>query len=129
MASSLIFVCDACGFSVEAWSDGNPYVEYPPGKRNYYYHPTSWSEVVSRVIGERPTAEAFEAFTRGHKGNAPDHICLDCGHKAKLDEARDKMECPNCKSAHMRDTYTLAGSACPQCKKGSFSEGRFGAVS
>ncbi|MDX2444866.1 MAG: hypothetical protein QNK30_13805 [Bacteroidales bacterium] len=39
MAMCLRFTCDKCGFYQEGWDEGNPYIEFPKGKRNYYYHP------------------------------------------------------------------------------------------
>ena len=41
-----------CGFTAEGWDEGNPYIEFSNGKREYFYHPRgelelmrSWLEV------------------------------------------------------------------------------------
>jgi hypothetical protein len=39
MAEGRRFVCDECGDSVEAWSDGNPYFVTEDGRKQYAYHP------------------------------------------------------------------------------------------
>jgi hypothetical protein len=39
MGECIKFTCDHCGFAVNWWDDGNRYLEWPTGTRNYLYHP------------------------------------------------------------------------------------------
>ncbi|MDF9833609.1 ribosomal protein S27AE [Ereboglobus sp. PH5-5] len=131
MAFSLKFSCGSCGFSISGWDEGNPYVEHPPGKRTYCYHPARediMREVAKQALGSSATDEMLDAFINKHSGNAPAHLCLDCGHTTLLDPGRDGMACGKCNSSNLRDTFNLTGAKCPRCG-GTFSEGAFDAVS
>lgn len=39
MASCVTFTCPHWGFHVDAWDEGNRYVEDVRGKRHCFYHP------------------------------------------------------------------------------------------
>lgn len=46
--------CDKCGFEVDAWDDGNPYVQDSKGKRHYFYHPTNeWDIMLRKGVRQR----------------------------------------------------------------------------
>jgi len=49
MAMSIIYSCDKCGFEVDAWDDGNPYVQDSKGKRHYFYHPTNEMDIMGKL--------------------------------------------------------------------------------
>lgn len=132
MAMSLQFKCETCGFSLDVWDDGNPYVEHPPGKRNYCYHPSledQINEVLDQALGPSATEDGKAAFLKEYSGNASDHLCLSCAHVSKLDKNRDKMECLKCKSPRLHETFSLTGTLCPKCKNGKFRKGTFCAIS
>jgi hypothetical protein len=81
MAMSLIFTCDQCGFSLEAWDDGNPYILNSKDERVYFYHPGGEEDmeaVVAEILGPIYTDEARAEILATRTGNASDHICLKC---------------------------------------------------
>jgi len=108
MATQLTFTCNKCGFSVDGWDEGNPYIEHPENRREYIYHPDDDRELCT--------------------GNAPDHICMKCGAISKIDPEKDKIICSKCGSSKVEDTYELTGKPCLKCD-GTFSEGEVSAIS
>ena len=131
MAMSIIFTCDQCGYSLEGWDDGNPYIEHPAGKRHYFYHPDgerTLEEIASKILGHLPSPDELEKIEATCTGNAPDHICRACGKTSKVDPDKDKKLCPSCGSEEIEDLYNLGGTQCIKCP-GIFSEGSMGAIS
>jgi hypothetical protein len=112
VAQCLLFVCNKCGFSIEGWDDGNPYIENSNGKRKYYYHPE-----------EPPKISLTFSF-----GNAPDYVCRKCGKISKIDPDKDAMQCRKCKSEAVEEIYNLGGKKCLKCD-GQFSQGESIAIS
>lgn len=131
MGASCIYTCNSCGFSLEAWDDGNPYIEFPKGKRNHFYHPGE-DEVIKRVtrliVGHAPTSEECDAALRQYAGNETDHICRSCRKETKFDPEKDAHACTRCGSADVEEMCKLAGKKCIKCD-GTFSEGQFHAIS
>ena len=101
MAEGIRFVCNNCGRSIEAWSDGNPYYIDEAGDKKYAYHPDH--EGLARCIG-----------------NDSPHLCLACGAEFKVDSREPIMECPGCKDDEIVRTYELEGRRCSYCKQGVF---------
>lgn len=101
MAEAHRSVCSGCGYSIEAWSDGNPYVLDESDRKRHVYHPN------------HPEAPIV--------GNDVPHLCLSCGRKFKVDTRRPVRNCPKCGSDDLCDTFELTGKPCPKCKKGSFT--------
>jgi ribosomal protein L37AE/L43A len=131
MAMSLIFICEQCGFSVEGWDDGNPYILNSKGKRVYFYHPGGEAvlgKVVGEILGPIYTDEARDEVLATRTGNASDHICLKCAKTFKLDPDRDEMECPKCHHMEVVEVYLIAGKPCPKCQS-TMPEGQVGAIS
>lgn len=131
MASSLRFTCDSCGFSLEAWDEGNPYIEFPLGKRHYWYHPGEMEvirEVTRSIVGHDPSNEECESALENYAGNEPDYICRSCCKETRFDPDRDAQACTHCGSADVEEMYTIGCKQCIQCD-GTFSEGQPGAVS
>lgn len=102
MAECFRYVCQSCGKSIDAWSDGNPYYIDERGKKEYAYHPDH--EGLARCIG-----------------NDSEHICMACGKEFRVDSRAPKTCCPKCKSAETIDTFQLEGRQCPVCKNGRFA--------
>ena len=138
MAMSIIYTCDKCGFEVDAWDDGNPYVQDSKGKRHYYYHPTNHMDIMGEVLEpktlttsnseESEESEESEPVYDTHTGNAPDHLCLKCGKISKIDPEVDKTICKKCKSDEVTELTSLAGKKCPKCS-GHFDQGSEGGIS
>jgi len=118
MAISLRFVCDTCGLSVEGWDDGNPYVEYPSGKRRYCYHPSGDEDmrlVAMKALEKVETREEIKTFlkrlvrlqTHMENESVSGRLCLDCGRITLITAShpdKDKTVCSQCKSANVYDT-------------------------
>lgn len=103
MAQCIRFTCDSCGFSIEAWSDGNPFYIDENGKKVYAYHPNH--DELSKCIA-----------------NDVPHICLDCGNEVKIDSRLETKACPKCRSSKVVETYELSGVECPKCGEGRFKQ-------
>ncbi|QDU82608.1 hypothetical protein Pla110_43690 [Polystyrenella longa] len=91
--------CDHCGFKIEAWDEGDPYIRGFDGKKEYVYH---------------PDPRRYEAT-----GLDVPHLCMDCGCKYKVDEGKPKT-CRRCKSSRRKKCFELEGETCPKCKQGKF---------
>jgi ribosomal protein L37AE/L43A len=134
MAMSLIFTCEQCGFSVEGWDEGNPYIINSKGKRVYCYHPsleTEMEQVVVELLGPIYTEQARNEVLATRTGNAADHVCMHCGNIFKLDPKHDPMQCPKCRQWEAADAvkaFEMGGMPCPKCH-GTMSEGEMGAIS
>ena len=135
MAMSIIYTCEACDFKVDAWDDGNPYVQDSKGKRHYFYHPENEIDIMGKLLTEKtlPTSnseecEESEPVFDTHTGNAPDHLCLKCGKISLIDPEMDKMICKKCKSDEVTELTSLAGRKCPKCS-GHFDQGSEGGIS
>ena len=131
MAQCLRFVCNKCGFAIEGWDDGNPYIEFPKGKRTYFYHPgdeRKIEEISSRILGHEPSDQEIGEILEKYAGNAPDHICRDCGKISKIDPNKDAMKCRKCKSEDVEEIYNLGGKRCLKCD-GQFSRGESAGIS
>lgn len=102
MAEALRFLCDGCGRSIVAWSDGNPYYIDEAGAKQYAYHPDH--DRLARCIG-----------------NDSPHLCLACGAKFTVDSRAPAGVCPGCGSAEITDAFRLGGRRCPYCKAGTFA--------
>jgi len=131
MAICLSFTCNQCGFTIGAWSDGNPYIEDPQGKRHYFYHPSedaTISKIALNILGHPPTEAEKEDLLLKHGGNAPEYICRDCEETSKIDPKIDALICPHCSSKRIVDSYSLGNTQCLKCS-GTFSYGSPGAIS
>lgn len=116
---SLKFVCDTCGFSVEGWDDGNPYVEFPSGKRKYCYHPSMEEDMrvaAMEALEKAETRKEIKAFLtilpkmQMHLGNVPVCLCFDCGRITTFGSDKDKIMCAQCKSANVYDALKEIGA-------------------
>ena len=102
MAEGRQYVCNSCGHSIEAWTDGNPYYIDENGSKQYAYHPDH--ERLNKCIG-----------------NDSPHLCLSCGHEFMVDSRDPVAACPICGSSEIADTFQLDGRQCPFCKKEVFA--------
>jgi len=102
MAECIRFTCSSCGFSIEAWDEGDPFYLDENGNKVYVYHPSP-----DRILAI---------------ANDESFLCLDCGKQVKIDSRREQKACPKCKSTRVVDTYQLEGVECPKCRKGHFKQ-------
>ena len=132
MAECFQFVCSSCGFSVQAWDDGNPYIQFPGlRKRHYFYHPSGEQmvlEIGRKHFGREPNSAEVDQMHREWGGNASEHLCRECGAIRRLDPHKDRIQCSKCKSAHVVDILSISGMRCIRCE-GTFLEGTGIAVS
>ena len=132
MAMQTVFTCERSGYEVEAWDEGDPYIEGPDHKRYHFYHPCGESEIaaiVQDILGREPSQAEIQAMLRRHSGNEPEHICLDCGVIRRMNEREAKAPCSSCGGTRVAEAYHLAGKPCPSCREGKFDRGRMGAIS
>ena len=132
MAGCYTFSCDHCGFSVDSWEDGNGYLEWPIGTRNYLYHPSDIDEterLMSEIYGHSPTPEEHVRAFRRYGGNETEFLCYDCLTITRIDVEIDLRICSSCKSAALRAASRLAQTKCPKCREGHFDDGEITGVS
>ena len=99
MAECIRFVCSGCRFSIESWSDGNPFYIDDAGKKKYAYHPDH-DELEKCIANDEP------------------HLCLECGKVSKIDSRLDTKVCSKCRAMNVVDTFKLEGVKCPKCEDG-----------
>ena len=103
MAEGVQITCTECDFTIEAWSDGNPYYLDEHGEKRYAYHPS-------------PDADRCTAV------DVP-HICMKCAHEFNVDSAAPIRLCPECNFGRISSLWRLAGKTCPRCKSGEIVAG------
>jgi DNA-directed RNA polymerase subunit RPC12/RpoP len=101
MAEGIRLVCDECGNSVKAWSDGNPYYIDGDGEKQYAYHPNH--EELAKCTG-----------------NDEEMYCLGCGCEFKSDSNDPAVGCPGCSSQEIVSPLSLSTRRCPKCSGGVF---------
>lgn len=101
MAEAIQYDCDKCGFSISAWSDGNPYYIDVRGVKQYAYHPDH--EKLALCIGIDT-----------------EHLCLSCGKEFRIDSREPIDMCPKCGSRDIFPSFQIEGKSCPYCKVGKF---------
>ena len=132
MAARLTFRCLGCGFSVDSWDDGNPYIEDRQGKRHHFYHPCEdmqIREIVGRILGRKPKQGEIDEMVKLHSGNESNFICTDCLKIMPKDPKKDALVCDHCQGQRLVRTHALAGTPCPACKVGRFGRGDMTAIS
>jgi len=132
MAQQLVFACTNCGYSVEAWDEGHPYIEGPDGRRHHFYHPGEHRQLIAiarELLGREPSRDDVDQMLRDHGGNEGDFLCLECRTFSKRNEREATEPCAKCGSTNVVDIWRLPGCTCPKCKKGTFNKGRMGAIS
>jgi hypothetical protein len=131
MSAQYTFTCDRCNFSLSAWDDGNPYIEYPPGTRQHFYHPSETEQIAKiakSILGREPTREDCSAILRKYAGNELDHICRACHKVIRIDRNRDPLACRACGAASVEPIIELRGKKCVRCD-GMFPGGAFSMIS
>src|SRR5262249_35297245 len=132
MAQCTKFICDHCGFSVDWWDDGNRYLEWPAGVRNYLYHPRDSSEtdrVMILIYGRSPSPEEYNRAFQLYGGNESTFLCLGCAEVNRIDPKRDATACKNCGSSSLREARKVAKTECPKCRQGHFDDGSLAGIS
>ncbi len=95
MAGCYTFSCDHCGFSVDSWEDGNRYLEWPIGTRNYLCHPSDIDEterLMREIYGHSPTPDEYMTAFRRYGGNETEFLCCGCLAISRIDEKRETFE-------------------------------------
>ena len=132
MAACISFTCQTCGFSVEHWDDGNPYVESPDGKRHHFHHPhgeEQLEKIVGGILGHFPSRDEIEKVLRTSSGNESTYLCTRCIKFSRRDPDRDKIICRHCGCGELVETGKLGGLPCPSCRSGVFDQGEMTAIS
>ena len=142
------YKCSKCDLTLPKGWGYCFYVEDDKGKRVDCYHPVE-RRYVNEVLGER--ASVLEMI-RERTGFNSYCICLDCLHQFRADlgsfdrywspyelylerdlprpkQAKDKRQCPKCKSKNVKTELEMVGQPCPKCKEGIIEEIWTGAIS
>ena len=140
------YKCSQCGFTLETGWGYRFYVEDDNGRRVDCYHPMEGSNVVE-VLGEHPSLElirertGFNSFCvcldcleqfkadLGQDGWSPYDLYLEHHHLPRSKQAKDKRQCPMCRSKRVKAELELAGETCPKCNEGVIEEIWTGRVS
>lgn len=131
MAILTIYKCLHCDFKIDNWSDGNPYIATPDGKRHYWHHPgEQWKkEKICKLFMENPSEDEIKNIIQKHSGYESQYICKECLGFSMLDGRKDELKCKACSSPEIMLTKDLDGKECPSCRKGKFDKGRFAGIS
>lgn len=132
MAACIAFTCPSCGFSIEHWDDGNPYVESPDGKRHFFYHPCEeeqLEEIVGKILGHFPSRYEIEETIKTSSGNESTYLCMGCLKLSQRDPKRDEVICKHCACDDLVETGMLGGKPCPSCKSEVLDQGKMTAIS
>ena len=126
MASSCIHRCPACGFRLEAWDDGSPYILDDKGRPRFFHHPCE-VEGRNEILASCEWAQGREGadlarLVEARSGVMEDFICLQCARRFKCDSGRKTPKCPRCGSEDVHDQYLLGGVTCPKCRRGRFPD-------
>ena len=95
------------------------------GKWKHFCPPGRVEQLFREILMDSPDKESWEEKRRG---NAPEHLCLDCKEITKLDPRWDEEICPKCNGTNLAETYDLKGKPCPDCGE-IFGQGMMGAIS
>lgn len=134
MSARYLHRCPLCGFEIEVWDDGYPFILDDDGKRHFFYHPLE-QNVIDAVVakskwakGKTPTE--IRQDLPNHMGCLIDAICLDCGATFRRNMSLKPRPCTKCKSRAIQPVMDLGGNRCPKCKQGCFpNEPKFTAIS
>lgn len=133
MAICTVFTCTHCGFQIESWSDGLPYLRGTDGTRHYYCHPGEQGVWRERFEAEhrRPagTPEELLAFVEATMGCELSYLCRHCGRQTRRDPERDSLRCTGCGRKDLHPLHELEGQTCPKCGQGTFHGEFTGAIS
>lgn len=132
MAACITSTCQSCGFSVENWDDGNPYVESPDGKRHYFYHPGEEEQlegIMGGILGHFPSRDEINEVLKTSSGNESTYLCTGCLKLSQRDPERDEVTCQHCGCGDLVETGKLGGRPCPSCKSGKMDQGEMKAIS
>jgi len=133
MSARFTYTCPNCGFSVDVWDEGHPFIKDDKGKRHYFYHPGEVDVIMSVASGcsfavGKPPSEIM-TLAASRIGHLQDGICLDCGKAFRALSAEASKRCRACKSGNTVWLMELEGKPCPKCKAAHFSKGVFSAIS
>ena len=132
------YKCDKCWFDLP---DGWGYDFYLTNEKGKRIPSLPWGYTVEEVWGKGLSPELVCQLT----GFNSDCLCLDCFRDFEADlgqlpgydgsyitynwpkevyrwVAKDKKECPYCKSKNVKTALELIGTACPYCKAGVIEE-------
>ena len=132
MAQCTKFICDRRGFYVDWWDDGNRYLEWPAGTRNYLYHPRDRAEterVMNLIYGRSPSQAEYNRAFQLYGGNESAFLCLSCAEVNRIDPKRDLMKCKKCGASSLSAVRGLAERECPKCRQGRFDQGSLAGIS
>jgi len=131
MAKRTTYKCLNCSFKIDNWSDGNPYIATPDGKRHYWHHPGEGYQIqkICELFVENPSQEQIDSIFQKYAGYESQYICKECLGFSMLDESKDTLKCKACSSPDLMLTKDLDGKECPSCRKGKFDEGTFTGIS
>lgn len=134
VSASFIFKCPGCGFEIEAWDDGHPFIVDDFGERHFFYHPGE-RDVIDAVVAVSAWAKGksspeIDVELSKHTGCMRDALCDDCGAELRIDSEPTSARCPACGSEHISEVLSLVGKRCPKCKANTFpKEPMLGSIS
>lgn len=131
MAALMKYTCNNCAFSVENWSDGSSYIQFPNSERQYFYHPGEDMvyDYMEKFLGHVPSPEEKKSLWEKYVSHEGEFICKTCLKSTELDPVRDPVRCSHCHSKQIMDADKLEKAPCFKCNKGHFDTGEMVAIS
>ncbi len=120
------FRCTACGFTLDASNGGFLYVKNVNGTRMPLKGKDE-QEAIARILlndefsfqGDDPgqfdkDIDIMEECV----GYMSACLCMNCLDQFGLDLRKDTIECPGCRSDHVRTFLEITDKRCPKCQSG-----------
>ncbi|MHB8109363.1 MAG: hypothetical protein ACYDHW_04930 [Syntrophorhabdaceae bacterium] len=124
--------CPVCGYTLDESNGGYLYLSNDRGNRiplkDHGEH-----EIIAQML--RTEEEFYDdcgAVTASHEamidlieervGYLSACICMKCLEQFGLDLRKDTVECPNCKSDHVRTLLEMNDKRCPRCQSGHLTK-------
>ncbi|MEN6616764.1 MAG: hypothetical protein ABFD12_09425 [Syntrophorhabdus sp.] len=120
--------CEVCGFTLDDSHGGYLYLGNDRGDRVPLKEHGEREIIAQMLRMEEQSADECEVVTASHEamvdlieervGYMSSCLCMNCLHQFGLDLRKDPLECPRCKSDHVRTLLEMADKRCPKCQSG-----------
>lgn len=123
------FRCSICGFLLDGSYGGYLYLKNNNGVR-VPLRDREEQETIARMLfnQEEPQRDNLDCFhdmvdtMEERVGYVSACICMHCLDQFGLDLRKDALECPHCKSDHIRTFLEMTDKRCPRCQSGHMEE-------
>jgi len=120
--------CGSCGFILDESNGGYLYLQNDRGDR-IPLRDHGEREIIAQMLRmEEESLRSCEVLAASQEaiidlmeervGYLSACVCIDCLAQFGLDLRKDTLECPHCKSDHIRTLLEMSERRCPKCQSG-----------